>query len=134
MHPTWFRRPWFQWHYDRFDVPPGRSNSPQRPCGTSFVIGHSLGLQFHPELDGPLLEAWLANDGAEAIALASSRRIAFRDSPIARRRRSSTPRLGARLHDRVVRQPCPSLMPQCILEERLRKRWSRACSLTGITR
>jgi GMP synthase-like glutamine amidotransferase len=62
--------PWFQWHFDRFKVPPGAVELARNGRATqAFAIGHTVGLQFHPELDGPLLEAWLANDGAEAVAL-----------------------------------------------------------------
>lgn len=62
--------PWFQWHFDRFSVPPGSVEIARNgSAAQAFAISHSVGLQFHPELDGPLLEAWLANDGAEAIAL-----------------------------------------------------------------
>lgn len=55
--------PWFQWHSDRWTAPPGaveiarNDNAPQ-----AFVAGTAMALQFHPELDGPLLEAWLADD------------------------------------------------------------------------
>ena len=62
--------PWFQWHYDRFSAPPGAVELARNARATqAFAIGHTVGLQFHPELDGPLLEAWLDNDGAEATAL-----------------------------------------------------------------
>lgn len=62
--------PWFQWHFDRFDIPPGATELARNGCAAqAFVIGHSAGLQFHPELDGPLLEAWLANDEPEVIAM-----------------------------------------------------------------
>ncbi len=55
--------PWFQWHADRWTTPPGgieiarNANAPQ-----SFVAGTALALQFHPELDLPLLQAWLDDD------------------------------------------------------------------------
>jgi hypothetical protein len=68
-----------------------------------------MGLQFHPELDGPLLEAWLANDGAEAIAMGlqpdelRSATAQLHDGA-ARRLRA----LVRGFTDRVVRQPCPS--------------------------
>jgi GMP synthase-like glutamine amidotransferase len=62
--------PWFQWHFDRFTVPPGALELARNGrAAQAFAIGHTVGLQFHPELDGPLLEAWLANDGAEATRL-----------------------------------------------------------------
>ncbi|MDT5266467.1 MAG: hypothetical protein QOI90_3093 [Mycobacterium sp.] len=102
--------PWFQWHFDRFDVPPGAVELARNGrAAQAFVIGHSLGLQFHPELDGPLLEAWLANDGAEAIAMGlqpdelRSATAQLHDDA-ARRLRA----LVRGFTDRVVRQPCPS--------------------------
>jgi GMP synthase-like glutamine amidotransferase len=62
--------PWFQWHFDRFSVPPGAVELARNvSAAQAFTIGHSVGLQFHPELDGPLLEVWLDNDGPEAIAM-----------------------------------------------------------------
>jgi len=62
--------PWFQWHFDRFSVPPGSVELARNGSATqAFAIGNTVGLQFHPELDGPLLEAWLANDRDEVIAV-----------------------------------------------------------------
>jgi GMP synthase-like glutamine amidotransferase len=62
--------PWFQWHFDRFTVPDGavqiawNANAPQ-----AFVLGRTMGLQFHPELDEGLLERWLTGTtGAAEIA------------------------------------------------------------------
>ena len=55
--------PWFQWHTDRWTVPPGATEI-ARTAGASqaFILGRSLALQFHPELDPELLEGWLAGD------------------------------------------------------------------------
>jgi GMP synthase-like glutamine amidotransferase len=62
--------PWFQWHFDRFEVPPGATLLASNDrAAQAFSIGRTVGLQFHPELDGPLLEAWLVNDGPEAVAM-----------------------------------------------------------------
>lgn len=62
--------PWFQWHFDRFELPPGATRLARNDSATqAFTVGRTMGLQFHPELDGPLLEAWIDNDGAEAVAL-----------------------------------------------------------------
>jgi GMP synthase-like glutamine amidotransferase len=102
--------PWFQWHFDRFTTPPGATELARNDRAVqAFTIGHTVGLQFHPELDAPLLEAWLDNDGAEAEA----------HGLVLDELRSQTSRLQsdarARLHnlvrgflDRVAGQPCPS--------------------------
>lgn len=55
--------PWFQWHFDRFTVPPdaigiaGNDRAVQ-----AFQQGRALGLQFHPEVDVDLVERWIAED------------------------------------------------------------------------
>ena len=111
MHPTLVPGgPWFQWHFDRFDVPPGAVEIARNAhAAQAFVIGHCLGLQFHPELDDPLLEAWLANDGHEAVELGVQpdelrSATAQLQSDAARRLRT----LVRAFTERVVRQPCPS--------------------------
>ena len=61
--------PWFEWHFDRFTLPAGAeeiARSAKAP--QAFVLGRTLGLQFHPEVDEALLETWLAGDGAAEIA------------------------------------------------------------------
>ncbi len=61
--------PWFQWHFDRFDVPPGAellASSPAAP--QAFRLRRNLGVQFHPELDRRLLELWMVNDRADIEA------------------------------------------------------------------
>jgi GMP synthase-like glutamine amidotransferase len=61
--------PWFEWHFDRFAIPDGAvdvartGSAPQ-----AFVMGRTMGLQFHPEVDEQLLELWLAGDGGGEIA------------------------------------------------------------------
>jgi GMP synthase-like glutamine amidotransferase len=56
--------PWFQWHVDRFSVPPGGVELARSDVGVqAFRIGQSLGVQFHPEVDVPLLSSWLADGG-----------------------------------------------------------------------
>jgi GMP synthase-like glutamine amidotransferase len=57
--------PWFQWHSDRFTPPADATVIASNANATqAFVLGSALGLQFHPELDGPLLELWLAADSS----------------------------------------------------------------------
>ncbi|MUL47191.1 type 1 glutamine amidotransferase [Mycobacterium sp. CBMA293] len=55
--------PWFEWHVDSWTLPPGATEI-ARTAGASqaFVLGRTLALQFHPELDGPVLEEWIADD------------------------------------------------------------------------
>ena len=55
--------PWFQWHFDRFTVPPGARLIAENDCAPqAFVSGRAMGVQFHPELDGDLLELWIDGD------------------------------------------------------------------------
>jgi GMP synthase (glutamine-hydrolysing) len=55
--------PWLRWHADVFDVPPGGAELMAGEAGAlSFAHGASIGLQFHPEADAALAEAWI--DGA----------------------------------------------------------------------
>lgn len=55
--------PWFQWHFDRWTVPPGATEIARNAnASQAFLLGRSLALQFHPELDDALLERWIAED------------------------------------------------------------------------
>jgi GMP synthase-like glutamine amidotransferase len=58
--------PWFQWHMDRWDLPPGAREIARNDVSSqAFVLRRNLAVQFHPELDAAMLELWLANGGAE---------------------------------------------------------------------
>jgi GMP synthase (glutamine-hydrolysing) len=55
--------PWLRWHEDVFTVPPA-SRELARAGGAggvplAFVQGGSLGIQFHPEVDAELADAWI---------------------------------------------------------------------------
>jgi GMP synthase-like glutamine amidotransferase len=53
--------PWFQWHFDTFTPPPGAELIADSPAGPqAYVIGRSLGLQFHPEVTTEIMDAWVA--------------------------------------------------------------------------
>ena len=55
--------PWFQWHFDRWTLPPGATEIARNANGSqAFVHGRAMALQFHPELDEELLEIWIADD------------------------------------------------------------------------
>jgi GMP synthase-like glutamine amidotransferase len=52
--------PWFQWHGDRFTLPPGAVELARNDVGVqAFCTGRSVGVQFHPEVDHALLASWL---------------------------------------------------------------------------
>jgi len=61
--------PWFQWHFDRWTIPPGATEIARGTnASQAFVLGRALALQFHPELDHGLLESWLADDRDGEVA------------------------------------------------------------------
>ena len=52
--------PWFQWHFDTFSVPPGGELIADSEAGPqAFVVGRSLGVQFHPEVNNQIMEDWV---------------------------------------------------------------------------
>ena len=52
--------PWFQWHFDSFTLPPGARLIAETDVGPqAYVIGRSLGLQFHPEVSPEIMDAWV---------------------------------------------------------------------------
>ena len=58
--------PWFEWHYDRWTVPPGAVEIARNArASQGYVIGRSLGVQFHPEVITSTLEGWLDEGGVE---------------------------------------------------------------------
>ena len=58
--------PWLEFHQDRFFPPPRARVLATNEVGVqAFVLGRHLGVQFHPEPDGALLEAWLDAGGRE---------------------------------------------------------------------
>lgn len=60
--------PWFQFHYDRWQLPPGAKELAVSPVASqAFSYRKSLALQFHPELDREVLEGWLIWDGREEL-------------------------------------------------------------------
>lgn len=55
--------PWFQWHFDRFTLPPGAIEVARNDRATqAFVKGTAMGLQFHPEVDADLQDRWITED------------------------------------------------------------------------
>lgn len=82
--------PWFQWHFDSFTLPPGARLLADTEVGPqAYVIGRSLGLQFHPEVTTEIMESWvrayrheLDGDGVDPDALLEE---TYRRAPAVRR-------------------------------------------------
>jgi GMP synthase-like glutamine amidotransferase len=52
--------PWFQWHFDTFTPPPdGRLIADSAAGPQAYLIGRSLGVQFHPEVTPQIMDAWV---------------------------------------------------------------------------
>jgi GMP synthase-like glutamine amidotransferase len=52
--------PWFQWHFDTFTPPPGARVIAENEIGPqAYVVGRSLGVQFHPEVTPEIMDAWV---------------------------------------------------------------------------
>ncbi|MGW3992712.1 type 1 glutamine amidotransferase [Amycolatopsis sp. NPDC004772] len=57
--------PWFQWHFDRFTVPPGAVELARNAAAPqAYRAGRSLGVQFHPEVTPAGVRRWIGNGGA----------------------------------------------------------------------
>ncbi len=60
--------PWFQFHYDRWVVPPGAVEIARSPIASqAFIINRTLALQFHPELTAEALDGWLVWGGDKSV-------------------------------------------------------------------
>jgi GMP synthase-like glutamine amidotransferase len=60
--------PWFQFHYDRWELPPGAVEIARNPAASqAFTIHRTLAVQFHPELDAAGLTGWLDWGGADKV-------------------------------------------------------------------
>jgi len=52
--------PWFQWHFDTFEAPEGATVIAESDIGPqAYVVGRSLGVQFHPEVTPQIMEDWV---------------------------------------------------------------------------
>jgi GMP synthase-like glutamine amidotransferase len=102
---------WFQWHFDRWSLPPGATEIARTPASSqAFLLGRALALQFHPEVDRELLERWLADDRTGEVASTGRTHDELRSATD-----QFAPDAAARVRElvrgfvtHVVRQPCPS--------------------------
>jgi GMP synthase-like glutamine amidotransferase len=52
--------PWFQWHFDSFELPPGATLLAESPLALqAFMVDRSLGVQFHPEVTPQIMDEWV---------------------------------------------------------------------------
>jgi GMP synthase-like glutamine amidotransferase len=52
--------PWFEWHRDEILPPDGAQVLARNASGVqAFRLGPHVGLQFHPEVDAAIVDAWL---------------------------------------------------------------------------
>lgn len=103
--------PWFQWHFDRWSLPRGATELARTPVASqAFVLGRTLALQFHPELDTELLTSWLAadHDGEVVNAGLSHGELLSRTAELADDSASRVRRLVAGFLTHVAGQPRPS--------------------------
>jgi GMP synthase-like glutamine amidotransferase len=102
---------WFQWHFDRWTLPPGATEIARTANSSqAFVLGRSLALQFHPEIDAKLLDVWLADDrdGEVVGAGLSHDELRERTTELAEDVATRIRGLVRGFLTRVVRHPCPS--------------------------
>ena len=56
--------PWFQFHYDRWQLPPGATELARTSrASQAFRLRRNLGVQFHPELTAEMLIGWYDSPG-----------------------------------------------------------------------
>lgn len=103
--------PWFQWHFDRWTLPPGAIEIARTAhASQAFVLGRTMGLQFHPEVDAELLKIWLAADRTNDVASAglTHDELITRTKELADDTRSRIRRLVGGFLNYVESQPLPS--------------------------
>lgn len=60
--------PWFQFHYDRWQLPPKAIEIARNPIASqAFLIENSMAIQFHPEITPGSLVGWLDWGGDKKV-------------------------------------------------------------------
>ncbi len=91
--------PWLEWHFDRFALPPGVPVVARSAAANqAFVSGRTLGVQFHPEVNETVLDAWLRMDDAATLAVAG-----IDPAPLIEQARALADGAAARAHGLVRR-------------------------------
>ncbi|MEI2808995.1 MAG: type 1 glutamine amidotransferase [Nocardioides sp.] len=56
--------PWFQWHFDRWQVPPGATEVARNArASQAWTMRRNLAVQFHPEVTAASLHGWYETGG-----------------------------------------------------------------------
>jgi GMP synthase (glutamine-hydrolysing) len=67
--------PWFAWHADVIDAPPGAHVVARNRVGVqAFALGPHLGVQFHPEVTPEIVDGWAGHNRRELARLRLARR------------------------------------------------------------
>jgi GMP synthase-like glutamine amidotransferase len=73
--------PWFQWHADRWTLPPGATLLAENDAAPqAFRLGRTFATQFHPELNESLLRYWCENADEEIVRMGGNRDRLFSDT------------------------------------------------------
>jgi GMP synthase-like glutamine amidotransferase len=102
--------PWFQFHYDRWRLPPGAVELARSGVASqAFRMGRTLGLQFHPELTANALEQWYGcgDDAAVRAAGLDPEELLRQTRDEEPRARERTRRLVDAFIDRVAKAELP---------------------------
>lgn len=68
-HPSILGGQWFQWHYDKVQVPPDVDVVASNDCAIQAIQkGRLFGVQFHPEANERVLLSWLRDGGNEELS------------------------------------------------------------------
>ncbi|MGK2852761.1 MAG: type 1 glutamine amidotransferase [Microbacteriaceae bacterium] len=104
--------PWFEWHFDRWAIPPGATEIARTgTTSQAFTLGRALALQFHPEVDPALLELWLDDDreaGEAALLGQSHDELRSRTAELHDEAAQRIRHLVNGFLARTARQPCPN--------------------------
>jgi GMP synthase-like glutamine amidotransferase len=99
--------PWFEWHFDSFTLPPGAKLLADTDVGPqAYVVGRSLGLQFHPEVTPEIVDTWIrgyrdaAGDDEVVVDLDALSEETARRAPVVR---LATMKLFDRFLERIAR-------------------------------
>lgn len=62
--------PWFEWHHDVIEPPPGAEVLARNAAGVqAYAVGRHLAVQFHPEVTPAIVSSW-ADSGTASLARA----------------------------------------------------------------